>query len=166
MAAEYWQNCPDENNGSHYFVHYKGWKQSWDEWVPEFRVHKFTEENLRKSESLKASYFKSRKTSSEESLQGVAAAEAKSSTAFSPNLSSSERARKRSKGDGTQKIDTGDETIKAPDMKLQIPHSLKLQLVDDWEYVTRQQRVSTIIKRISNNNDDDAVVMVIMIRWI
>jgi mortality factor 4-like protein 1 len=139
LAAEYWQNRPDENNGPHYFVHYKGWKQSWDEWVPESRVHKFDEENLHKSESLKASYFKGRKTSSEESLQGVAAAEAKSSTAAS---SSSERARKRSKGDGTQKIDAGDETLKAPDMKLQIPHSLKLQLVDDWEYVTRQQRVS------------------------
>lgn len=38
--------------GPHYFVHYKGWKQSWDEWVPEERLKKFNEENIKKQKAL------------------------------------------------------------------------------------------------------------------
>ncbi|KAJ7830218.1 hypothetical protein B0H14DRAFT_3715726 [Mycena olivaceomarginata] len=31
------------NGGVHYFVHYKGWKKTWDKWVPPSRLLKDTE---------------------------------------------------------------------------------------------------------------------------
>ncbi|KAK3344157.1 chromo domain-like protein [Lasiosphaeria hispida] len=31
--------------GWQYKIHYKGWKSSWDDWVPQDRVRKFTDEN-------------------------------------------------------------------------------------------------------------------------
>ncbi|KAJ2303608.1 Esa1p-associated factor, partial [Coemansia sp. RSA 2704] len=43
---------PRREPGPHYFVHYKGWKQTWDEWVDESRALKFTEENLAKQKAL------------------------------------------------------------------------------------------------------------------
>lgn len=37
---------PGENgNGWQFKIHYKGWKASWDDWVPQDRVLKFTDEN-------------------------------------------------------------------------------------------------------------------------
>ncbi|POW11794.1 hypothetical protein PSTT_05067, partial [Puccinia striiformis] len=38
--------------GSQYWVHYKGWKQKWDEWVNESRLLKLNEENLRLQRDL------------------------------------------------------------------------------------------------------------------
>jgi mortality factor 4-like protein 1 len=38
MAAE-------NGEGWLYKIHYKGWKSSWDDWVPQDRVRKFTDEN-------------------------------------------------------------------------------------------------------------------------
>ncbi len=32
--------------------HYKGWKSSWDEWIPEERAHKMSPENLAKQAEL------------------------------------------------------------------------------------------------------------------
>ena len=31
---------------SRYFIHYKGWNKNWDEWVPEARMLKHTEDNV------------------------------------------------------------------------------------------------------------------------
>ncbi|KAK4454931.1 MRG-domain-containing protein [Podospora aff. communis PSN243] len=35
----------DGGEGWQYKIHYKGWKSSWDDWVPQDRVRKFTDEN-------------------------------------------------------------------------------------------------------------------------
>lgn len=50
----------DESNtttgivGPHYRVHYKGWKQTWDEWVPPARLVKWTDTNLTLQKNLQA----------------------------------------------------------------------------------------------------------------
>ncbi len=62
LKAELWENR--EENGPHYFVHYKGWKQSWDEWVPEARMCKFNQENINKQKEIKQSKRKNTVTSS------------------------------------------------------------------------------------------------------
>jgi mortality factor 4-like protein 1 len=45
------ESSPDDtrgiSKGNQYLVHYKGWKQKWDEWVPECRLLKWTNENVR-----------------------------------------------------------------------------------------------------------------------
>lgn len=56
LKVEQW----DESNthtgalGPHYRIHYKGWKQSWDEWVPPTRLLKWTDTNLAMQKSLQA----------------------------------------------------------------------------------------------------------------
>ncbi|RKO84807.1 chromo domain-like protein, partial [Blyttiomyces helicus] len=39
----------------YYRVHYRGWKKNWDEWVPESRVLKFTDENQKQQSEIEAS---------------------------------------------------------------------------------------------------------------
>ncbi|CAG8461682.1 7002_t:CDS:10 [Paraglomus brasilianum] len=57
LKAEYWvgRESSDES-GPHYYVHYKGWKSTWDEWVPEARVVKLNEANLERQRQLKTVY--------------------------------------------------------------------------------------------------------------
>lgn len=46
----------DSGDGFQYKIHYKGWKSSWDDWVPQDRVRKFTEENKELATQLAQQY--------------------------------------------------------------------------------------------------------------
>ena len=52
--AEDWKGSENQNGavGPHYFVHYQGWKKTWDEWMPEERLLKHTEENVARQKAL------------------------------------------------------------------------------------------------------------------
>ena len=39
-------------DGWKYKIHYKGWKNTWDDWVPQDRVRKFNDENERSPRAL------------------------------------------------------------------------------------------------------------------
>jgi mortality factor 4-like protein 1 len=48
---------PGENgDGWQYKIHYKGWKSSWDDWVPQDRIRKFTDENKDLAAQLMAQF--------------------------------------------------------------------------------------------------------------
>lgn len=36
-----------------YFIHYRGWNENWEEWVPESRVLKYMDTNLQKQQEPK-----------------------------------------------------------------------------------------------------------------
>jgi mortality factor 4-like protein 1 len=38
-----------------------------------------------------------------------------------------------------------EEYLKRPEIRIPLPDSLKVQLVDDWEFVTKSQRVRRVI---------------------
>lgn len=44
---------PELENKIAFYIHYKGWKSTWDEWVSEDRVLTWNEENLRTQKELK-----------------------------------------------------------------------------------------------------------------
>ncbi|CAJ0626365.1 14491_t:CDS:10 [Entrophospora sp. SA101] len=58
IKAENWAPGDSKSGelGPHYFVHYKGWKNTWDEWVSEDRVVKMNQSNLAKQKQLKESH--------------------------------------------------------------------------------------------------------------
>ncbi|RKP16679.1 MRG-domain-containing protein, partial [Rozella allomycis CSF55] len=103
------------DDGVYYFVHYKGWKSSWDEWVPEDRLLKFNEENIIQQKNLKQTYF----------------------------------VKNNGATDGPQKSQPDKEKDEPPRMntavfKFDIPEALKLVLVDEWEYITKTQRLLSL----------------------
>ncbi|CAG8822418.1 12344_t:CDS:10, partial [Gigaspora margarita] len=51
-----------KEKGPYYYVHYIGWKQTWDEWVPQCRVLKCNEENLKIQQQIMNSLEKKNKT--------------------------------------------------------------------------------------------------------
>ncbi|KAL0085962.1 MRG-domain-containing protein [Phycomyces blakesleeanus] len=130
---------PEEPEGSHYLVHYKGWKQTWDEWVPEERVLKYSDANLQKQQQLKETHLK-RKPS-----------RASASTSTSNHLNdTTESRRKRNRDSSMDKTRTEDD-IKRPEFKLPIPEILKGLLVDDWENVTKNKQLVHLPREPSVN---------------
>ncbi|KAI9310955.1 MRG-domain-containing protein [Dichotomocladium elegans] len=98
----------EELKGPCYLVHYKGWKNTWDEWVPETRVLRWNDINLETQQKLKNMY--------------------------------SQIGKKRRRG-SISSSDKDEDFLNLPEIKIEIPNSLKAQLVDDWENVTKNQQL-------------------------
>lgn len=64
----------DNSDGWQYKIHYKGWKSSWDDWVPQDRVRKFTDENKELASQLMAQYKNLQSGKSKGPKKGMTAA--------------------------------------------------------------------------------------------
>ncbi|KXS11602.1 MRG-domain-containing protein [Gonapodya prolifera JEL478] len=107
----------------HYFVHYKGWKDTWDEWAPESRVMKITEATLKLQKQL---------------LDQVNSKNKKPDTKKKDAADSgTDRGKKRPR----DTAENDEEFKNKAEIKIPIPDILKLQLVDDWERVTKHRQV-------------------------
>ncbi|GAA5798082.1 MRG-domain-containing protein [Helicostylum pulchrum] len=124
-----------------YFVHYKGWKQTWDEWVSEHRVLRYTDDNLQKQKQLKESNSK-RKSSRASSMA--------SSSVVNDSTTTESRSRKRHRDSSIDKARL-EEEIKRPEFKLTIPDTLKSLLVDDWENITKNRQILSLPREITVN---------------
>lgn len=145
LMAEDWKGTENQHGavGPHYFVHYQGWKKTWDEWVPDSRLLKYTEENLARQKALVDAH------------KAEAAAAAAVAAAHAENAASRSKADTRHKGAASglsagssrrgskrsRDASEADDHERKPDMHLVLPESLKSQLVDDWENVTRKEQL-------------------------
>jgi mortality factor 4-like protein 1 len=154
LKCEIWDetNTKLDTVGPHYLVHYKGWKQtcvsyctlflrsdsdsssplfySWDEWVPTVRLLKFNETNLALQKDLSRAQAAATSTS--------ASASKTSTSARGPQAGGG---RRKEGGRGTKRGREDDDGTRRPEMRLAVPDTLKVLLVDDWEAVTKNNQV-------------------------
>lgn len=122
---------PDAEKIPMYLTHYSGWNKSWDEWLFDDRLLKYNDDGLELQEKLKLARAKKAKGKTprvEAPRQAVARRDAE------------EPASKRRRGDrggntGTDASEKGEEIV------LPIPDALKLRLIDDWNCITRQNKL-------------------------
>ncbi|GAK66041.1 MRG-domain-containing protein [Moesziomyces antarcticus] len=136
LKAEKWTGDDNVTGqvGPHYLVHYDGWKKTWDEWVPETRLLKYNDENLARKATLEeAAKAGSLSSSGAEKSLSSTAKRGRDSDAHDRKPASSARATKRSR----DTVETEDDFLKRPEVKISFPDELKLQLVDDWESITK-----------------------------
>ncbi|KAI8374028.1 MRG-domain-containing protein [Choanephora cucurbitarum] len=129
-----WMEDDPELTGPYYFVHYKGWKRSWDEWVPETRLLRWSEENLQMQSRLKALY-RVKQTGKDATRSGE----------ITDPSSLGKRRR-------DAKQEKEEDYLRRPEIRLDIPDTLKGQLVDDWENVTKNQQLVTLPRTITIND--------------
>ncbi|KAI8836607.1 MRG-domain-containing protein [Chytridium lagenaria] len=129
LKGETWWGRHTRGNGPHYFIHYKGWKQTWDEWVPETRVLKYNDDNLKRQAEL------------HDSLQSK---KSKSSDKNQPQISGEKQKRTRDVGEKEEDF------LKRPEIKIPISEALKIVLVDDWENITKNQKVANVSEILTN----------------
>ncbi|QHO49087.1 hypothetical protein DS421_1g10900 [Arachis hypogaea] len=110
---------------------------SWDEWVGEDRLMKHTEENVQKQQAL------DKKQSIDKNVKSGRSNQAKAKSSMDAKVDKEDiknnvpKGKKRKTDSGAEK---GSVTVEKL-VKIQIPATLKKQLVDDWEYVTQQDKL-------------------------
>ncbi|KAG7877943.1 hypothetical protein KL905_001209 [Ogataea polymorpha] len=104
-----------------YFVHYKGWKSKWDEWVTPERILPYNKENLIKQKELVQSH------------RSVG-----SSVSNRPKVKLTLKGTVRQTNSAPS---NSTEPSKRAELKVQIPDSIKYVLVDDWENVTKKRKL-------------------------
>uniref|UniRef100_A0A0A0KGE5 Chromo domain-containing protein n=1 Tax=Cucumis sativus TaxID=3659 RepID=A0A0A0KGE5_CUCSA len=121
-----------------YFLHYLGWNKNWDEWVSVDRLMKCTDENRLKQRALEKGYV-------EKSSKSGRSAQAKPKNLndarvekedHKNNVVAAPKGKKRKNDSGTKDNQSVEKVI-----KIQIPSTLRKQLVDDWEFVTQQDKL-------------------------
>ncbi|KAH7847972.1 hypothetical protein Vadar_032231 [Vaccinium darrowii] len=120
-----------------YFVHYLGWNKNWDEWVGADRLMKHTEENVQKQQALdkKQGVDKNPKSGRSAQTKPKASSEVKVDKEDTKNNVAKGKKRKTDSG-----IEKDSASVKKL-IKIQIPSTLKKQLVDDWEFITQQDKL-------------------------
>ncbi|KAI9799261.1 MAG: Esa1p-associated factor [Piccolia ochrophora] len=153
-------NPLDKKSPWEYRVHYKGWKNTWDDWVPQDRLRKFTEENrelasnLRKEveEQMRAATG-AKKNAASHKKKGAAGGSDFSSARGSEERHSSVQAggpRGQKRGRDFD-IEREDHHLSTPRILLPLPPHLKSLLVDDWESVTKNLQLVPLPSRTPAN---------------
>ncbi|PLW10382.1 hypothetical protein PCANC_01676 [Puccinia coronata f. sp. avenae] len=141
------ESSPDDtrgiSKGNQYLVHYKGWKQKWDEWVPEGRLLKWTNENVRIRTELQEIH--NIKEAPDKSMaKDIKNNEQRPASNSDKGKKPEGRATKRSRDVGSETAFTLEEGSSKQAMTILMPEPLKVQLVDDWEAVTRKHQVVSL----------------------
>ncbi|KAG2238490.1 hypothetical protein Bca52824_092282 [Brassica carinata] len=120
-----------------YFVHYLGWNKNWDEWVSADRLLKHTEENLVKQKALDKKQGVEKGAKSGRSAQTKTRSSADTKAEKDDTKNNAAKGKKRKNELGNEKDNVSAEKL----LKIQMPATLKKQLVDDWENVTQKDKV-------------------------
>ncbi|KAL2352065.1 MRG-domain-containing protein [Cryomyces antarcticus] len=139
----------DKKTSYQYKVHYKGWKNTWDDWVPEDRLRKLTEENKELANSLKRDMDHYRRNSTQHTAKpshkkkpvgsDLTGSSARDSEDRSSVVPPPPRGTKR--GRDHEGIEKEEAFIHRPAVRIIVPDNLKGLLVDDWEYVTKNHQL-------------------------
>ncbi|XP_019228485.1 PREDICTED: protein MRG1 isoform X2 [Nicotiana attenuata] len=131
------QKAELRKNEWRYFVHYLGWNKNWDEWVGTDRLMKHTEDNVLKQQALDKKQGMEKNTKSGRSAQAKPKSSADVKLDKEDTKSNVPKGKKRKADSGTEKGNVSAEKL----VKIQIPSTLKKQLVDDWEFITQQNKL-------------------------
>ncbi|KAI4600319.1 Esa1p-associated factor [Pestalotiopsis sp. 9143b] len=130
-----------------YKVHYKGWKSSWDDWVSQDRIRKFTDDNKALATQLQQAARARTAGGSKSAKKAIGKAVGGVDSEMSSARGSEERAANNSyAGRGPRRgrdyeLESEDAFHHRPSIKIVLPDMLKGLLVDDWEAVTKTNQL-------------------------
>lgn len=134
----------DKKTAILYRVHYKGWKNTWDDWVPQDRLRKFTEENKELAQDLRQDLKREMEAQRQRAAPKSAVGRKKTAGSDFSSIRGSEERHSSVPvtGRGTKRgrdmdLDKEEAFHSRPAVRLPIPDHLKALLVDDWENVTK-----------------------------
>ncbi|CAG8904645.1 unnamed protein product [Penicillium egyptiacum] len=132
----------DKKSPFEYQVHYKGWKNTWDDWVMEDRLRKHTEDNRELANNLRREAEASFRLKSTKTTAKKRAGSDRDSVRDSEERGSVPgRGTKRARDSEIEKEESFN---LRPSVRIIMPDNLKSLLVDDWEQVTKNQCVISL----------------------
>ncbi|KAK7602322.1 hypothetical protein V9T40_007911 [Parthenolecanium corni] len=161
-----------------YFIHYNGWSKNWDEWVPENRLLKLNDENLKMKDELMKNRKNSKKTYKRRTSIGSAGDKEENnsrSNSPKPNLARKSVTIPVSRNSFTR-IERHDrqqdllslrkrkepattiEYVENIRVNVQLPENLRLLLCYDLDLITRRKKVTKVPARITVDEITDKYV--------
>ncbi|XP_020421559.1 protein MRG1 isoform X3 [Prunus persica] len=131
------QKAELRKNEWRYFVHYLGWNKNWDEWVGGDRLLKNTEDNIMKQQALDKKQGVDKNTKSGRSAQTKPKSSSDAKAEKEDHKNNVTKGKKRKNDLGAEKDTVSLEKL----VKIQIPPTLRKQLVDDWEFIFQQDKL-------------------------
>ncbi|XP_021829742.1 protein MRG1 isoform X2 [Prunus avium] len=131
------QKAELRKNEWRYFVHYLGWNKNWDEWVGGDRLLKNTEDNIMKQQALDKKQGVDKNTKSGRSAQTKPKSSSDAKAEKEDHKNNVTKGKKRKNDLGAEKDIVSLEKL----VKIQIPPTLRKQLVDDWEFISQQDKL-------------------------
>lgn len=122
-----------------FFIHYKGWPKSWDEWVDPIRIIPFTPENIKKLKDLKQAALD---LSKNDSVSRKVEIEVLVRDEDSDNLFPT-RIKKQ------LLMDMAEKYVTKPLINLEMPPQLRTRLVEDWENVEMNNHLVALPAQVS-----------------
>ncbi|QLG71295.1 hypothetical protein HG535_0B03340 [Zygotorulaspora mrakii] len=154
-----------------YFVHYQGWKATWDEWIGLDRINEYNEENIKLKTELTEQARRAKKQKQQEqqrkkkgsSVSNASIESVNGNSGSGTGLGNNKKGKHDSGNTATKKSSgsnigsnaiAGDErrmqsngtgsagaTSNVSRIVLRMPVRLKSLLVDDWEFVTKNKKI-------------------------
>ncbi|XPS71876.1 Esa1p-associated factor [Ascochyta lentis] len=125
----------DKKTGFQYKVHYKGWKNTWDDWVPEDRLRKLTPENRELANNLRHEMLQAQRAARAQPppTKKKAQGSTRGSEERQTSVSAPPRGQKRMRDQDLEKEVFQNKRA----VRIYMPDRLKSLLVDDWENITK-----------------------------
>ncbi|EOA90580.1 Esa1p-associated factor [Exserohilum turcicum] len=126
----------EKKNGFEYRVHYKGWKNTWDDWVPEDRLRKLTPENRELANNLRHEMLAAQRAARAQPAPAKKKAQGsvRGSEERQSSVTAAPRGQKRVRDNDLEKEETFQNKLA---VRIYMPDRLKSLLVDDWENITK-----------------------------
>ncbi|CAO2650920.1 Nn.00g092170.m01.CDS01 [Neocucurbitaria sp. VM-36] len=126
----------DKKSGFQYRVHYKGWKNTWDDWVPEDRLRKLSPENRELANNLRHEILAAQRAARAQPppAKKKAQGSTRGSEERQTSVSAAPRGQKRMRDNDLEKEEVFQNKLA---VRIYMPDRLKSLLVDDWENITK-----------------------------
>lgn len=127
-----------------YFLHYKGWKAKWDEWVPVERVLEYNEANIGLLKQIREEISRKHKLVKQVMNPSSPKRRPNTGTSGTGSTNNGSTNQTNSKKKKTESMTAGKSNL---EIGFTIRPNLKYLLIDDWEYITRNRQLLDIPSR-------------------
>ncbi|KAJ6122405.1 Chromatin modification-related protein eaf3 [Penicillium capsulatum] len=154
------KDSSDKKSPLEYKVHYKGWKNTWDDWVLEDRLRKATDENRELAANIRREAEESVRAKSSKSGPKKRGTSERDSVRDSEERGNSVPGRGNKRARGDNDIESEEQFQTRPSIRIVMPDNLKSLIVDDWERVSKNSTVVDLpapksVRQILNEYRDE-----------
>lgn len=139
------QPAEKPGTGYRYKVHYKGWKNTWDDWVLVDRIRPLDEEHKELAAQLHAQLRHNLQKSNKQPKKGVKTGAVDSARGSEERAPSAAQAGTGGRTAGRRgkdwELEQEDTFQNRPMINLPIPDHIQAMLVDDWENITKNNQL-------------------------